>query len=348
VLAVTNIHIEERMNHFRVQALSLLFIEHGQISKIEQHGTLEAGTKQKVKDCSLFHACSISKFLTSLLVISLVEQGYLHLDEDVNKKLLSWKVPNSRLTKHKKVTLRNLLCHQSGIVDPAHSFPPLNALKEYPSMQDLLNGKTPYCKTAIEVSYEPWHAFHYSDAGYCIIQQLIEDVMQQPFEKSMAEFIFKPLHMENSTFSTSRTNSEEKTFACGHHQNGELVAGNYPTYPYPAACGLWSTPTDLAKFLLELMDAIKGASQIGISAKLAKAVLEPQGGKEWAGLGVFLEGAHHEVEISSLGWGVGFQCMLVAYPYLEKGFIVMTNTDLGVHQMQGIIGELYQSFMTST
>lgn len=40
--------------------------------------------------------------------------------------------------------------------------------------------------------------------------------------------------------------------------------------------------------------------------------------------------------------------MLVAYPYLEKGFIVMTNTDLGVHQMKGIIGELYQSFMTST
>jgi len=345
---MNNIHIEERMNHFRVQGLSLLFIEQGQISKIEHHGTLEAGTNQKVNAHSLFNNCSISKFLTSLLVMSLVEQGYLNLDEDVNKKLISWKVPDSRFTKHNKVTLRNLLCHQSGIVDPAHSFPPLNALKEYPSMKDLLYGKTPYCKRAIEVSNEPWHAFHYSDAGYCIIQQLIEDVMQQPFENSMEDFIFKPLHMENSTFSTSMTNSHEKTYACGHHQNGELVAGSYPTYPYPAACGLWTTPSDLAKFLLEFMHAIKGASQIGISAKLAKAVLETQGGKEWTGLGVFLEGAQHEVEISSLGWGVGFQCMLVAYPYLEKGFIIMTNTDVGVHQMQGIIGELYRSFIPST
>jgi len=345
---MTNINIEERMKHYRVQGLSLLLIENGHISQIDHYGTLEAGTNHHVNGLSVFNACSISKFLTSMLVMKLVEQGYLNLDEDVNKKLLSWKVPESPLTEHNKVTLRSLLCHQSGIIDPVDSFPPSHAFQDNASIVDLLNGKTPYCQSSIEVLNEPWHEFHYSDAGFCIIQQVIEDVMKQSFDAVIDKFIFKPLDIVNSTFSTSITNTQEKTYSCGHHQNGDLVAGNYTIYPYPAACGLWTTPCDLAKLLLELMDAIKGASKIGISAKLAKEFIQPQGGKEWAGIGLFLEGSEHEVEISSLGWGVGFQSMLVAYPYLEKGFIVMTNTDTGVHQMRGIIGELYKSFMSCT
>jgi len=63
------------------------------------------------------------------------------------------------------------------------------------------------------------------------------------------------------------------------------------------------------------------------------------------GLGVFLDGAGEQLEISSLGWGVGYQCMLVAYPHLDKGFVAMINTDTGVHQMQGLLGEIYRSFI---
>ncbi|RID82836.1 hypothetical protein D1970_17765 [Mesobacillus zeae] len=68
-----------------------------------------------------------------------------------------------------------------------------------------------------------------------------------------------------------------------------------------------------------------------------------QGCKEWAGLGVFLDGTGQELEISSLGWGLGIQCMMVAYPYLETGAVIMTNADLGVHQLKGMIGEVYKS-----
>ncbi len=340
------VNIEERMNHYRVQGLSLLVIEKGQISQIEHYGYLMAGTRQKVNDQSIFNACSISKFLTSMVVMVLVEQGYLDLDEDVNNKLKSWKVPENQYTKLKKVTLRNLLCHQSGIIDPVNSFSTLNAAHAKPSMVNLLNGTTPYCQSPIEVSGEPWHAFHYSDAGFCIIQLLIEDVMAQSFDSIIEEHIFKPLTMTHSTFSTTFASSKEQSFASGHHKNGKSVTDNYPIYPYPAACGLWTSPADLAKLLLELINALKGSSKIGISANLVKELIQPQGAKEWAGLGVFLEGSGQEVEISSLGWGIGFQCMLVLFPYIEKGMIVMTNTDLGVHQMQGIIGELYKSLIS--
>ncbi|WP_285397790.1 serine hydrolase domain-containing protein [Lysinibacillus sp. fls2-241-R2A-57] len=337
------INISERMEHYRITGLSLVAIEKSKISKSDYFGVLEAGSDQKINEHTIFNACSISKFLTSILVSKLVEQGYLNLDEDINKKLVSWKVPDNQFTKHKKVTLRNLLCHQSGIVDPESSFTAVESFNDMPSMLEILDGKTPYCKTPIEITYEPESEFHYSDAGFCVIQLLIEDTMGKPFSVLMDELIFQPLSMTNSTFSSTLSTSNTDNFACGHDKNGELISGKYAIYPYLAACGIWTTPNDLAKLLLDVTSAIKGQSKLGLMATGIKELFQPQGCKEWAGLGVFLDGAEEKLEFSSLGWGVGFQCMLVAYPYLEKGIIMMTNTDTGVHQMKGIMGEIYHS-----
>lgn len=207
-------------------------------------------------------------------------------------------------------------------------------------MVELLEGKTPYCKERIEVKYEPESDFQYSDAGFCIIQQVIEDVCGKPFEVLIDELIFEPLHMKNSTFGLTALTGSSGPFSCGHNKNGEVISSEYPIYPYPAAAGLWTTPIDLAILVIEVMNSLKGKSKIGLSENKAKELITSQGCKEWAGLGVFLDGTEQEIEFSSLGWGVGFQCMLVAYPYLETGVVIMTNTDLGVHQMKGIIGEI--------
>ncbi|MGA3674719.1 serine hydrolase domain-containing protein [Lysinibacillus agricola] len=336
-------NISERMEHNRVAGLSLVAIDKGKISKADYFGVSEAGTDNKINEHTIFNACSISKFLTSILVLKLVEQRLVDLDEDVNQKLVSWKVPDNAFTKHKKVTLRNLLSHQSGIVEPEGSFTTVETFNDMPSMVEILNGKTPYCNTPIEVTYEPESEFHYSDAGFCVIQLLIEDTMSKPFSILMDEFIFKPLNMTNSIFSTNIPAFNTDNLACGHDQNGALISGKYSIYPFLAACGIWTTPNDLAKLLLYIMNAVKGQSKIGLTATHINELFRPQGSKEWTGLGVFLDGADEKLEFSSLGWGVGFQCMLVAYPYLEKGMIMMTNTDTGVHQMKGIMGEIYHS-----
>ncbi|KOS64682.1 beta-lactamase family protein [Lysinibacillus agricola] len=337
------INFRERMEHYRITGLSMVAFEKGKISKEDHFGVLEAGTDKKINEDTIFNACSISKFLTSILVMKLVAQGIVDLDEDVNKKLVSWKVPDNQLTKHKKVTLRNLLSHQSGIVDPEDSFMELESFNEIPSMVDILNGTTPYCPATIEVTYEPESEFHYSDAGFCLVQLLLEDITQKPFSHLIDNFIFKPLRMTSSTFSTSLSTSNLDNFACGHDQNGALIPGKYSIYPYLAACGIWTTPSDLTKLLLDVMNAVKGQSKIGITSKQTKELFRQQGCKEWTGLGVFLDGTDEKLEFSSLGWGVGFQCMLVAYPYLEQGIVLMTNTDTGMHQMKGIMGEIYHS-----
>jgi CubicO group peptidase (beta-lactamase class C family) len=344
-LDLNNINMEERMQHYKVPGLSISLIENGQIRGTENYGILEVQSNRKVHDDSIFSACSVSKFLTGILVMKLVEDGTLGLDDDINEKLVSWKVQENDFTKNKKVTLRNLLSHQSGIKDPEGTFSELKTDFGIPSMVDLLEGKTIYCKEPIEVHCEPGSEFHYSDAGFCIVQQLIEDVTAKPFQQVMKEYIFEPLKMKNSHYpNTDKINIE--THSCGHNKYGEIVDGKYPIYPYPAASGLWTTSLDLAKLVLELMNAIKGESKIDLSTILAKEIIRPQNGKSWTGLGVFLDESEEELEITSLGWGVGFQCMLFAFPNIDKGAIIMTNAELGVHQMEGIIGEIYQALLT--
>lgn len=345
-MQLKNINIEERMKHYNVPGLSIALFENGQIIGTEHYGLLEVESDRKVNENSIFSACSISKILTGMLAMKLIEEGFIDLDDDVNERLVSWKVPENDFTKNIKVTLRNLLSHQSGIKDPEGSFSELNSKIGIPSMVELLEGETPYCTVPIEVKCEPESEFHYSDAGFCIIQQLIEEVTEKPFHQVMNEQIFEPLGMDNSQLNRTMLEVDRENFSCGHNKNGELVDGKYPIYPYPAASGLWTTSLDLAELVLELMNAIKGESKVGVSESLAKEMITPQRGKSWTGLGVFLEGSEKELEITSLGWGVGFQCMMVAFPYLEKGAVIMTNAELGVHQMKGIIGEIYKSLLS--
>lgn len=180
---------------------------------------------------------------------------------------MAWKVPENELMQNKKVTLRSLLSHQSGIKDPEGSFSELKSGTSIPSIVQLLEGKSPYCNETIEVKYEPDSEFHYSDANFCIIQQLIEDVTKKTFPELVDQLIFQPLEMENSKFLTTNPAGKEKNISCGHNKYGKTVKEKYPIYPYPAASGLWTSSADLAQLPLELMNALKGEKQAGNHCK---------------------------------------------------------------------------------
>jgi len=69
-----------------------------------------------------FEAASTTKLLTSAAALHYLEQGMFDLDEDVNQKLKSWKIPENEFTQNEKVTLHRLLTHQSGLTRPDGGF----------------------------------------------------------------------------------------------------------------------------------------------------------------------------------------------------------------------------------
>lgn len=331
-------YIEERMKHHRVPGCSIAWIEHGRLMDSKQFGTVATGSGQRVKADTRFNACSMSKFLTSVLVMKLVETGQVALDEPVNDRLVSWQLTDVA-SKRCEVTLRQVLRHESGIIDATESFGELDVTFGRPSMTALLNGDTPYHDGPVQVTGEPGQAFHYSDAGFCVIQLLIEDVMERPFADVMRDELFVPLGMHASGYDLE---VERVTFASGHYKHGHPVAPIIPHYPYPAAAGLWTTTEDLSRVVVKLMEAVKGNSR-ELSAWAVEDMLSGSASNQFIGLGVFLDGEQERRELSSLGWGIGFQSMLVAYPYIGKSLIIMTNAELGVHQMDGLIGDIYRA-----
>ncbi|MGN4613597.1 serine hydrolase domain-containing protein [Bacillus cereus group sp. MYBK71-2] len=338
-----NNNIHEKMNQYSGAGLSLAVIRDGKLDEAIAFGTLESGTTRTVTTNSIFNSCSISKFITTMLVMTLSNQEIVHLDEDVNDRLISWNIPTNLFTSQKKTTLRNLLSHQSGIIDPPNSFEHYTLAQGRPNIAELLAGKTSYCSVPIEVTYKPESEFHYSDANFCIIELLLEDITGKPFNFLLEEYIFQPMQMKNSTIFSPEDIDKTDAFACGHNKDGTVTNEKYPFYPFAATLGIWTTPTDLSTLVLEIIHSLQGKGKLKLSQKTVQDMISPQGCSKWTGLGVFLDDSNENLQIYSLGWGVGFQCMMVCYPYRGNGAVIMTNTDLGVHQMEGIIGEVLEA-----
>lgn len=182
---------------------------------------------------------------------------------------------------------------------------------------------------------EPGQVFHYSDAGSCVIQLLNEGVLKRPFANVMRDELFVPLGMQNIGYDFE---VEDVAFASGHDKHGHSVAPIIPHYPYPAAAGLWTTKEDLMRVVIELMEAVKGNSRVLYSSDGRRHavcfVVEPRCLSRWE------TGAARAI-IARLE--IGFQSMLVVYPDIGKSLIIMTNADLGVHQIDGLIGDVYRA-----
>jgi CubicO group peptidase (beta-lactamase class C family) len=107
---------------------------------------------------ALFQAASISKFVTAVAVMRLVEQGRLDLDLGVNTYLKSWRLPDS--PQATEVTLRRLLSMTAGVSVPGYlGYAPGTPL---PTLPEILNGSPPANSQPVTVTAFPGTAFAYS------------------------------------------------------------------------------------------------------------------------------------------------------------------------------------------
>jgi CubicO group peptidase (beta-lactamase class C family) len=336
-------NLYERMKHLKVPGIAIAVVNDNAVEWTKGYGRLDVDRDSLAMPDSIFHACSMSKFVTAMTVLKLVHEGAVALDEPINRKLTGWEIPDNAFTREKPATLRHLLSHQAGIIDQDTSFDVHQADDPLPDLLDILQGNSKYNPKPVEIECLPESRFIYSDAGFCVIEQLLTDVTRKPFGKLVKEVLFDPLEMSNICFQHPFEFDDTTHVAVGHDRHGAVVDGKRATYPYLAAAGLWSTATDLSLLVIELQQSLKGAGKLQISTDLVQDMLTSQGCAPWAGLGVFLRGEGTQMRMSSLGWGVGFQCMLATYPYLRGGGVVMTNSDPGYPQEKALTGELVTS-----
>jgi CubicO group peptidase (beta-lactamase class C family) len=311
-------NIIARMQHYKVPGVGIAVISGGKVAWTRGYGVVAVNGKP-VNSETLFQAASISKPVTALMALRLVDEGKLSLDEDVNLKLRSWKVPENEFTRSQKVTLRRLLNHSAGLT--VHGFDGYAAGKAVPSLLDILDGRKPANSEAVRVEAVPGTKWNYSGGGYVAVQQLLMDVAGKPFPELAREKVLGPLGMAHSTFQQPLPASLESNAAAGHDGDGVMIEGRWHTYPELAPAGLWTTPSDLARVVLELQHGGRILQAATQDAMLTKLLYD-------YGLGVGLGEKSGRKSFSHSGGNAGFNGFL--FGYLDgDGVVVMTNGDNG-------------------
>jgi CubicO group peptidase (beta-lactamase class C family) len=342
--------LQQLMTMYKVPAISIAVIDNFKIEWTKAYGFADAGGKNAVTTTTLFQAGSISKPVTSTAALYLVERGKLSLDEDVNRKLVSWKVPENEFTKEQKVTLRRLLNHSSG-ADIEGGFNGYDIDDPLPTLKQTLNGQKPANHEAIRIDFVPGSRWQYSGGGYLILQQLMSDVTGKPLPQLMREVVFDKIGMADSTFEQPLPSARAAMAASGTFPDGTTVHGKWHVYPEMAAAGLWTTPTDLAKFVIEIALSKQGKSNRILSQSVARQMLTPQidmGAIPWnTGLGFFLNKEdQHLFGHNGSTWA--YRAIVLISTDTGKGVAIMTNSDNGFYLSDLLIESVAKEYTWKT
>src|SRR5262249_4024211 len=276
-----------------------------------------------VTTATLFQAGSISKAVAALGALRMVERGQLVLDEDVNKRLRTWKVPDFAAAPDKKVTLERILSHTAGLT--VHGFPGYAAGGPVPTLVEVLDGKPPANTAPIRIDVEPGTIWRYSGGGYTIMQQLLIDVSGRPFPELLRALVLAPAGMTQSSYQQPLPKDRAAATATGHLDDRSPVEGRWHVYPEMAAAGLWTTPSDLCRLAMELQRALAGKSTKIVSRAMARRMITEV--KDHDGLGLFLDGEGRALQLSHNGRDEGFDALLVAFAETGQGAAIMIDAN---------------------
>jgi CubicO group peptidase (beta-lactamase class C family) len=314
------------MNYYNISGVSITVIDNFEISWTKTYGTIKTGTTNPITEDTLFQAASISKPVTALMVLTYVDTGIIKLDDPVNNYLRDWKIPENEFTANNPVTIRQLLSHTAGLME--YTLPGYRS-EPYPTLSEILKVVPPTNIPPIEVIEPPGGQNVYSNFGYIVLQQLLEDITGEPFENLAEELVFDKLGMNSSSFSQPLSEAQQLIAAVGHRSDGVPLAERWRVYPELGAAGLWTTSTDLAKLAIEVMLSKHGKSNKIISNGMVDTMLsKPLEDSTGLGLGVEDEGGDMKYFLHK-GANEGFKGILVGYYERGQGVVILTNSDKG-------------------
>lgn len=319
-----------RMQAYKVPGVGISVINNHVVEWAKSYGVKDARTGNIVTTETLFEAGSTTKALTATVALHFVEKGSIDLDRSVNDKIVNWKIPDNRCTKEKKISLRHLLTHTAGINRPNGGFDLENG--KVPTLYQVLNGEPPALNHQLEVLSVPGEKHEYSNFGYIVIQKLLEDVTGISFPDLMKETLFKPLEMNNSTVNYPTELMKGKA-TVPHDENGKAKEPGLHPVAFSHG-GLLTTPMDLGKYVLELMNAHNGRSERVLSSHMMKKMLTPEVnlnptefmGFTGQGLGVFIVEKEQNTFFAHPGVNMpGATCHMIGCAETGQGAVIMTN-----------------------
>ncbi len=292
--------VEAWLKQNKVPALALGLIEHGKLQQIKVYGELDKGRPAAYN--SIFNVASLTKTVTTMITLRLVNEGKWNLDEPLYKY---WTDPDVKTDPRSKLlTTRHILTQQSG----------------FPNWRSELKDK----KLAFQ--FDPGTKYQYAGEGFEYLTRALEARFHKPLNELANEIIFKPLGMTDSHL-TWDAGMDESRFAVQHDSNGNPL----PIEKNKISNGadqLKTTIADYGKFMISVMN------HEGISEDIAKQMLsnntKTKDGR-YIGLGWFIYDrlGNGEYAISHGGDDPGAHSICFLLPKSGQGIIVFTNSENG-------------------
>ncbi len=325
--ALTN-HWDERipqwMDRYAIPGAVVAMVHNNELVWMNAYGVADLETQRRMTVDTICRVESISKPVTAFGIMNLVQQGLLDLDVPISRYLDDFSIPISEFDLH-EVTLRQLLSHTAGIrlgtIGEAVEYTPGEKM---PSLTDFLADE-------VRIFQSPGSAFMYSDAGYNLLELIVEKVTGLSFSEYMAAEILSPLGMHRSSYAwnTEIQNSIPK----GYDLRGDVVEPYI--YPAGASGGLFANIADISRFVMAEMEAYTNEGQPVISAEHVQDLHIPQ--VEIPGMFGFVADAYglgHFIEYLPNGqnafWhggqGHGWMTHFHAIPDTGDAIIILTNS----------------------
>lgn len=325
--------LAQLMQKLNVPGVSIAVVRDFKLHWARGYGVADLTTGRAVDTTTRFQAASLSKPVTAMGAVRLAQSGKLDLDADVNTVLTSWKVPAG-------VTPRALLSHTSGAAD-GFGFPGYQPGAALPAITQILDGQAPSNVGRVTFARAPYEKYQYSGGGYLVMQLAMTDVAQQGFEQLMQSAVLGPLQMAHSSYLQPHDTAQA---ALAHDKGGKRLGAPWHVYPELAPAGLWTTPSDMARFIIEIQTALRGPGGKVLTRQAARDMVAPAGVGP-AGLGLFVGMRGKGWYFTHGGDNAGYKAWMIGHLRKGYGYVILTNGDNGsalIDPLADRIGSAYR------
>jgi CubicO group peptidase (beta-lactamase class C family) len=325
-------YITEQMNELDIPGVAIGIVRGDQVVYVQGYGVAD-NTGRAVTPDTPFLIASLSKSITAVGIMQLVEEGKIDLDAPVQTYLPWFRVAGEEASS--QITVRHLLHQTSGFDERAGYIRNLNTDPSDDALEKSIRALS-----TTELNFTPGEAFEYANTNYDILGLIIQTVSGQSYEEYIEEKIFTPLGMKQSYTSLEDVRA------------GNMSRGYYPFFGFTTAydhlmpysriakpsAGLFSSVEDLTHYLIAHLN--DGRYQDG-------SILSPEGMTELHTPGIqYSENAGYamgwavfpftEMEpaaqggvtptgIAHRGDWVGYYSIMVLIPELETGIVLLMN-----------------------
>lgn len=251
-----------------------LVVRNGKVVTVQAHGHRDLARSQPMTEDAIFRIYSMTKPITSVALLQLMEQGKLGLDDPVGRYLPAFahlqRFTGGTADKpvlapvERPVTLRQLLTHTAGFATGGEGFEEATRLLERADLHASPDLATFAARLAkVPLATEPGTRFKYDGTGIEVLARVVEVASGEPFDAYVHRHILAPLRMRDTGFSVpdasrarvvdlTRMGAGDRLERDGSH-SARHPGESLNAYPSGAG-GLYSTISDYARFCRMLLD----------------------------------------------------------------------------------------------